>query len=85
MSLLVLDNFLHPSYVDGSQHFESRFNGHDFLKGDCLRPIVTCILKVYKNKFEQRMVFDFPEKFYSIKRKVGNNRDKEKKGRIEKG
>jgi hypothetical protein len=25
------------------------------------------------------MVFDFPEKFYSIKRKVGNNRDKEKK------
>ena len=25
------------------------------------------------------MVFDFPEKFHSIKRKVGNNRDKEKK------
>lgn len=34
---------------------------------------------MYKNKFEQRMVFGFPEKFYSIKRKVGNNRDKEKK------
>jgi len=34
---------------------------------------------MYENKFEQRMVFGFPEKFYSIKRKVGNNRDKEKK------
>jgi hypothetical protein len=29
-------------------------------------------------------VFDFAEKFYSIKRKVGNNRDKEKR-RIEEG
>jgi hypothetical protein len=30
------------------------------------------------------MVFDFPEKFYSIKGKVGSSRDKEKR-RIEKG
>jgi hypothetical protein len=31
------------------------------------------------------MVFDFPEKFYSIKRKVGNNRDKEKKKNKKRG
>lgn len=71
--------FLHASYdVNVRQHFERSFNGHDYLKRDCLRPEETRILKVYKNKFEQRMVFYFPEKFYSIKRKVGNNRDKKK-------
>jgi len=78
--------FLHASYdVNVRQHFENSFNGHDFLKRDCLRSIETCILKVYKNKFEQRTVFDFPEKFYSVKRKVGNNRDKEKKKKNRKG
>jgi len=79
--------FLHMSYaVNVRQHPESSFKGHDFLKRVCLHTEEMCILGVYKNKFEQRMVFGFTEKFYSIKRKVGNNRDKKKKKRrIEEG